>query len=133
MEAWSDWTGQDNESLSYFLPHEELLANVWDFLSGIEQDLWETGEDAEEEVNNEPDWTEYRKERFSMDSYISGDWELASLVNEFPVEEDFDDSAYPTAYAEEPEGMITPGRNLDDDEEAYFGRTNTKYITVSGP
>jgi hypothetical protein len=29
--------------------------------------------------------------------------------------------------------MITPGRNLDDDEEAYFGRTNTKYITVSGP
>lgn len=133
LEAWSDWTGQDNESLSYFLPHEELLANVWDFLSGIEQDLWETGEDAEEEVNDEPDWTEYRKERFSMDSYISGDWELASLVNEFPVEEDFDDSAYPTAYAEEPEGMITPGRNLDDDEEAYFGRTNTKYITVSGP
>ncbi|CAG5174708.1 uncharacterized protein ALTATR162_LOCUS10907 [Alternaria atra] len=134
LEAWSDWTGQDNESLSYFLPHEELLASVWDFLSGVEQDLWEDPEDAEEEeeVNNEPDWAEYRKERFSMDSYISGDWELASLVNEFPAEEDFNKSAYSDTYNEEPEGMVTPGRNIDDGQESYFGRANTKYITASG-
>jgi hypothetical protein len=135
LEAWGDWTGQDNESLSYFLPHEELLASVWDFLSGVEQDLWEDSEDAEdaeEEANDEPDWTEYRKERFSMDSYISGDWDLASLVNEFPVEEDFDNSAYSNTYDEEPEGMVTPGRNLHDDQDAYFGRASTEYIVSSG-
>ncbi|KAL1793034.1 hypothetical protein ACET3X_008016 [Alternaria dauci] len=132
LEAWGDWTGRDNESLNYFLPHEELLANIWDFLSGVEQDLWEDREDAEGGVDNEQEWTEYRTERFSMDSHVSGDWELASLVNEFPLQEDFDDGAYPATYDEEPEGMITPGRNMDGDEEAYFGGMNQKHITASG-
>ncbi|KAG9196654.1 hypothetical protein G6011_01775 [Alternaria panax] len=131
LEAWSDWTGLDNESLNYFLPHEGLLASVWDFLSGVEQDLWEDPEDAEDQLNYEPDWTEYRKDRSSMDSYISGDWELASLVNEFSVQEDFDDSSYPDMYDEEPESMTTPGRNLGDDEEAYFGHTDTECIAAS--
>jgi hypothetical protein len=41
LEAWGDWTGQDNESLNYFLPREEVLASTWEFLSGVEQDLWQ--------------------------------------------------------------------------------------------
>lgn len=47
LEAWSDWTGEGNESLSYVEPLENSLGSVWEFLSGVEQNLWE--EDGEDE------------------------------------------------------------------------------------
>jgi hypothetical protein len=137
LEAWGDWMGQDNDSLNYFLPREELLASTWEFLSGVEQDLWEDGEDdvdidgAYEERNEEPNWVEHRMERLSIDSRASGDWELASLVNEFPVESEFEDSAYLGAYDDEPEGMATPVVKLDDDEETYFGQAEVGHVVTA--
>ena len=71
LEAWGDSTGQDHESLNYFLPNQEILASTWEFLSGIEQDLWE---DDEESFEGE-EWHQLE------------DWEQASLTNEFQVEE----------------------------------------------
>ncbi|KAJ4301220.1 hypothetical protein N0V90_003311 [Kalmusia sp. IMI 367209] len=108
LEAWGDWTGQDNESLNYFLPTQETLASTWEFLSGIEQDLWED--------DDEP---------FEEDSWNSlEDWERASLINEFIVEEQdvYPDIGKLSVQDEEPEGMITPGRTLEHDE--YFGVFN---------
>jgi hypothetical protein len=128
LEAWGDWTSQDNESLNYFLPREELLASIWEFLSGVEQDLWGDDGEAEHEDAREDEgessWVEHHMERLSIDSRASGDWELASLVNEFPADEDEYDGTYLNSYDEEPEGMATPVVKLDDDEEAYFGRAN---------
>jgi hypothetical protein len=111
LEAWGDWTGQDNESLNYFLPMEEILASTWEFLSGVEQDLWEGAEEADV-VEESDNW------RQSWES--SEDWDKASLMNEFVVQED---AVYQTLaveklglYEEEPEGMITPGRSIDGEE-----------------
>ncbi|KAF1836795.1 hypothetical protein BDW02DRAFT_208525 [Decorospora gaudefroyi] len=132
LEAWGDWTGQDNELLNYFLPQEELLASTWEFLSGMEQDLWEDGEE-DDEFESEDNWVEGNVGRLSINSRASGDWELASLVNEFPQEEEVDNSAYTGAYDEEPEGMITPGRTLDDEEEAYIGRADVGHIAAPKP
>jgi len=131
LEAWGDWTGQDNEVLNYFLPREELLATTWEFLSGVEQDLWEEEGDVDE-ILSDSDWIENRTDRYSFNSYTSADWDLASLVNEFPVEEHFEDSPHSDAYEEEPEDMLTPGRVLDKNE-AYFGHTDAKCISPSGP
>ncbi|KNG49270.1 abc transporter protein [Stemphylium lycopersici] len=131
LEAWGDWTGQDNEVLNYFLPREELLATTWEFLSGVEQDLWEEEGDVDE-ILSDSDWKENRTDRYSFNSCTSADWDLASLVNEFSVEEHFEDSPRSDAYEEEPEDMLTPGRVLDR-EEAYFGHTDVKYTPPSGP
>jgi hypothetical protein len=132
LEAWGDWMGQDNESLNYFLPREELLASTWEFLSGVEQDLWEDDGEAEHEnmreEEEEGNWITHRIERLSIDSRASGDWELASLVNEFPVEEDEYDRTYLDTYDEEPEGMVTPVVKLDDEEGAYFGRADLAHV-----
>ncbi|CAA9962410.1 hypothetical protein PTMSG1_05784 [Pyrenophora teres f. maculata] len=127
LETWGDWAGQDNESSNYFLPREELLASTWEFLSGVEQDLWEDGDDDE---LDESTWVEPSTERYSI---VSADWDLASFVNEFPDENDVGSSVYLEPYEEEPEGMITPGRTLSNEEEAYFRGADAKYVTASGP
>jgi len=127
LETWGDWAGQDNESLNYFLPREELLASTWEFLSGVEQDLWEDGDDDE---LDESTWVEPSTERYSI---VSADWNLASFVNEFPDEDVVGNGAYLEPYEEEPEGMLTPGRTLGSEEEAYFLGADAKYVTASGP
>ncbi|KAF1935968.1 hypothetical protein EJ02DRAFT_388195 [Clathrospora elynae] len=132
LEAWSDWTGQDNESLSYFLPLEESLASMWEFLSGVEQDLWEDARDFDEPYIEIMSRDGYREERFSFDSHTTGDdWEMASLINEFPVEEDADGSAYLEPYHDEPEGMITPGGMLGNDKEGFFQHADPKHTKAS--
>jgi hypothetical protein len=99
LEAWGDWTGQDNESLNYFLPTEEILASTWEFLNGTEQDLWDDAEEDEEgDMEEEENWV----------SYESGtDWDAASYVEELELI-GIDEKL--RGYEEEPDGMITPGR-----------------------
>jgi hypothetical protein len=115
LEAWGDFSGEDNESLNYFLPTHEILASTWEFLSGIEQDLWEDDEESFEESFEEGDsWNSLQ------------DWEKASLINEFAFGEDGPvdvDEVYPqiaklVVREDEPEGMVTPGRTLEAGE--YF-------------
>ncbi|KAF2440935.1 hypothetical protein P171DRAFT_85808 [Karstenula rhodostoma CBS 690.94] len=110
LEAWGDFSGQDNDSLNYFLPTQEILASTWEFLSGIEQDLWEDDEESFEESFEEGDsWNSLE------------DWEKASLTNEFAFGEDGPvdvHEVYPEVGKlalrdEEPEGMVTPGRTLE--------------------
>jgi hypothetical protein len=111
LEAWGDFSGEDNESLNYFLPIHDILASTWEFLSGIEQDLWEDDEESFEEGGS---WNSLE------------DWEKASLINEFAFGEDgpVDEvEVYPqvaklVVREDEPEGMITPGRTLASGE--YF-------------
>jgi len=112
LEAWGDWMGHDNESLNYFLPTEEILASTWEFLSGVEQDLWD--EDGEEHEGD------------SWDSLENGeDWEKASLINEFIIEEPVmvHEFGKLSTYEEEPDGMITPGRTFEVD--GYFPSTKS--------
>ncbi|KAH9860374.1 hypothetical protein J1614_011705 [Plenodomus biglobosus] len=117
LEAWGDWIGEDNESLNYFLPLQEVLASTWEFLSGIEQDLWD---DEDSETSSEK-WSDDIDSRQSCDSPHSGDdWERASLVNEYPARSDLGDSGYLDVYEEEPEGMITPGRTTAVDDDPFF-------------
>ncbi|EMD91185.1 hypothetical protein COCC4DRAFT_136706 [Bipolaris maydis ATCC 48331] len=135
LEAWGDWTGQDNETLNYFLPREALLATIWEFLSGVEQDLWDEEEDVDEDINevgSGSDWIDAHTDRYSIDSYTSLDWDLASLVNEFRTQEDFTGRASLDAYDEEPEDMLTPGPIPDKDEEPYFRYSDAKNIAASG-
>ncbi|KAF9730405.1 hypothetical protein PMIN06_008781 [Paraphaeosphaeria minitans] len=115
LEAWGDFSGEDNESLNYFLPTQEILASTWEFLSGIEQDLWEDDEDIFKDSFEEGDsW------------HSLEDWEKASLINEFAFGEDgpedvhevYPDMGKLALRDEEPEGMITPGRNVESDD--YF-------------
>ena len=112
LEAWGDWTGQDGESLNYFLPTEEILASTWEFLSGVEQDLWEDDHGNEDEADEDENW------RQSWES--SEDWEKASLMNEFVVDNDVDRIVVSLeklgVFDEEPEGMITPGRTISEEE-----------------
>ncbi|KAF1973976.1 hypothetical protein BU23DRAFT_589236 [Bimuria novae-zelandiae CBS 107.79] len=92
LEAWGDFAGHDNESLNYFLPTEEILATTWEFLSGIEQDLWE---DDGEAFEVEDGWESLE------------DWEKASLmISKLNVHD------------EELEDMVTLGRTLEVD--GYF-------------
>ncbi|KAL5389758.1 hypothetical protein DPSP01_002249 [Paraphaeosphaeria sporulosa] len=109
LEAWGDFSGQDNECLNYFLPTQEILASTWEFLSGIEQDLWEDDvESFEESFEEGNSW------------HSLEDWEKASLINEFAFGEDgpgdvhevYPDIGKLALRDEEPEGMITPGRTL---------------------
>ncbi|KAL5472567.1 hypothetical protein PMIN07_000575 [Paraphaeosphaeria minitans] len=115
LEAWGDFSGEDNESLNYLLPTQEILASTWEFLSGIEQDLWEDDEDIFKDSFEEGDsW------------HSLEDWEKASLINEFAFGEDgpedvhevYPDMGKLALRDEEPEGMITPGRNVESDD--YF-------------
>jgi hypothetical protein len=98
---------------------------MWEFLSGVEQDLWDEGEDEDED--EVLDWEDSRQGRFSMDSQTSLDWELASMINEFRVGGEVE-SSYVESYdeEEEEEDMVTPGRTVPDLEEGYFERGNEK-------
>jgi hypothetical protein len=128
LEGWGDWTGQDNESLNYYLPLEQVLASMWEFLSGAEQDLWKDGDDLD--VDEVEEWEDRHKARFSMDSQTSLDWELASMINEFRVDGDVESSCL-ESYDEEEEDMITPGRTIEDAEEGYFERGDGKGVGIS--
>lgn len=58
LEAWGDAENVNVEALKYFLPLQEPLATTWEFLSGVEQDLW--GEETEEEeVESLEEWEEW--------------------------------------------------------------------------
>lgn len=114
LEAWSDWTGHDNDSLNYFLPLQEPLASTWEFLSGIEQDLWDDGPDTTS--HDVEQWDDDFEEGISFESRGSGDWERASLINEFPEERSVVDGGYLDAYDDEPEDMITP---IDERHECF--------------
>ncbi|KAF2644345.1 hypothetical protein P280DRAFT_392319 [Massarina eburnea CBS 473.64] len=129
LEAWGDHMGQDNESLNYFFPKEEVLASTWEFLAGVEQDLWEGGEDMvlgdDENVVFEQgyiDGDNSSRERDSWHTLDSGagsgeDWHRASLMNEFvPVtaEKEMEFSMGGLAVCEgEPVGTIMPGKRVD--------------------
>jgi hypothetical protein len=123
LEAWSDWTGHDNDSLNYFLPLEEPLASIWEFLSGVEQDLWE---DDHSEGPNELNHQDAEAEGSGGWSRGSIDWERASLINEYPEVREPDDSLYLDAYEEEPEDMPTPV----GDQEGWLAHTTNKLMTV---
>ncbi|KAH7077386.1 hypothetical protein FB567DRAFT_148987 [Paraphoma chrysanthemicola] len=123
LEAWGDWTGQDNDSLNYFLPLVEPLAGTWEFLSGVEQDLWDDdpSESPAENGLHEPDVGE------SADfSRTSIDWERASLINEYPEVRELTDSRYLDAYEEEPEDMPTPVV----DQEGWLSQTTHKLMNA---
>lgn len=87
LEAWGDSTGRDSRSIVYVLPMEDVLETTWEFLSGIEQSLWQDEDETEE------DRDEMIPESFTEDAYVLSpgpfqrlvvsDWELASEVNEF--------------------------------------------------
>jgi hypothetical protein len=124
LEAWGDWTGYDNDSLNYFLPLEEPLASTWEFLSGIEQDLWD---DGQEEVVDKPDrYDDDFEDAIDFDSRGSGDWDRASLANEFQDAQAFADSGYLDVYDDEPENMPTPV----DDRRGWFAFTDSKLTGV---
>lgn len=53
LEAWGDWIGNDAKSLNYLLPTQGVLHCMWEFLRGIEQDIWV---DEEEEEEGASDW-----------------------------------------------------------------------------
>ncbi|KAF2112356.1 hypothetical protein BDV96DRAFT_498011, partial [Lophiotrema nucula] len=123
LEAWGDWMGQDNESLNYFLPTEEILASTWEFLSGAEQDLWDDDNDDLEydELVDGDNWEPLEH---------GDDWDKASYVESFIASEDY---VRPESYIEEEvDGMITPGRTPN--EEDYFphpeGKLPTRNTTV---
>ncbi|KAJ8115283.1 hypothetical protein OPT61_g3037 [Boeremia exigua] len=50
LDAWGDSTGRNHRSMSYILPMEDILETTWEFLSGIEQSLWEDGDEEEADV-----------------------------------------------------------------------------------
>lgn len=106
LEAWGDFTGRSDRSMLYILPMEDILEATWEFLSGVEQSLWQDGDDEEEADVFSP-------ASFGQDAYIlspgvltpgilgSGvpspsvlspgpferlvvsDWEMASQMDEF--------------------------------------------------
>jgi hypothetical protein len=119
LEAWGDWTGQDNDSANYFLPLEEPLASIWEFLSGVEQDLWDDGQPHA--ADGPESWDDDFEQGISIRS--SGDWDRASLVNEYPGSAD---SGYLETCEEEPEDMVTPV----DDRKHWFGKTKDEATTL---
>lgn len=96
LEAWGDSTGRDNRLLSYVLPMEDILEATWEFLSGVEQSLWQDGADEDEADVFSP-------ASFGQGAYIVSpgvpspgilspgpfeklvvsDWEMASQIEEF--------------------------------------------------
>jgi hypothetical protein len=119
LEAWGDWTGQDNDSMNYFLPLEEPLASIWEFLSGVEQDLWDDGQPHTTE--GPESWDDDFEPAISVRS--SGDWDRASLVNEYPGSAG---SGYLETCDEEPEDMITPV----DDRNHWFTKAEDAQTTL---
>jgi hypothetical protein len=54
---------------------------------------------------------------------------LASLVNEFPVDEEYEGTSL-ASYEEEEEGMATPVVKLDEGE-TYFGRADVAHVVTA--
>ena len=110
LEAWGDWSGKDKDVLAYLLPLEEVLATMWEFLSGAEQDLWghDDDSDALEMLEGEAadGFSDFDVSPGQHDDGVfSGltspnDWEKASFMNEFPEAGDAD-SGYQEYYEEE--------------------------------
>ncbi|KAF2033905.1 hypothetical protein EK21DRAFT_57767 [Setomelanomma holmii] len=124
LEAWSDWTGHDNDSLNYFLPLQEPLASTWEFLSGVEQDLWD--DDEPETPLESNTWDTDLDANNDYDSRGSIDWERASLINEYPEVRHIADTHYLEPYEEEPEDMPTPV----DDRQGWLAHTTNKLRAV---
>lgn len=86
LDAWGDFTGRNNRSMSYVLPMEDILETTWEFLSGVEQSLWHD-EDEEEESDT------FSPASFGQDAYVLSpgpyerlvvsDWEMASRMEEY--------------------------------------------------
>ncbi|KAJ4309342.1 hypothetical protein N0V94_008978 [Neodidymelliopsis sp. IMI 364377] len=86
LDAWGDATGRDSRTMAYVLPMEDVLETTWEFLSGVEQTLWQ-GEEEEE------DGDMFSPASFSQDAYVLSpgpfnnpvvsDWEMASVMNEY--------------------------------------------------
>ncbi|KAF9692261.1 hypothetical protein EKO04_009774 [Ascochyta lentis] len=86
LEAWGDCTGRDRRFMAYILPMEDILEATWEFLSGVEQSLWQDGDEEEEGDVFSP-------ASFGRDAYVLSpgpferlvvsDWEMASEMNEF--------------------------------------------------
>ncbi|KAF2184960.1 hypothetical protein K469DRAFT_577661 [Zopfia rhizophila CBS 207.26] len=139
LEAWGDWTGQDNESLNYFLPTEEILASTWEFLRGAEQDLWDVDEDEEswETYENGEDWdnSPYKDDFVGVEDTVPGlrhfqDEPVPQVfVNDFEGTED----SIPGLrnIKREPEGQITSGRTLE--KAGYFEHSDTRIESASLP
>lgn len=87
LEAWGDCTGCDNRSMTYVSPMEDILEATWEFLSGVEQSLWQDGD--EDQDAKDP----FSPNSFGEDAYVLSpgpyerlvvsDWEMASEMNEF--------------------------------------------------
>lgn len=86
LEAWGDYTGRNHRSMAYILPMEDILEATWEFLSGVEQSLWQDGDEEEEADVLSP-------ASFGQDTYVlspgpyerlvASDWEMASQMDEF--------------------------------------------------
>ncbi|KAF2134091.1 hypothetical protein P153DRAFT_104570 [Dothidotthia symphoricarpi CBS 119687] len=123
LEAWGDSSGWDNYSLNYFLvmDKDEILASMWEFLSGLEQDLWlnDEEESAPMAVDTGCD-IEHVNEQTGFESHGSGgDWEKASLMNEFPVNEQIAETRYMHPIHEEHEDLTMHTHPLALEDEGY--------------
>lgn len=119
LEAWGDSDGWDTDSLHYFLLPEkdEVLATMWEFLSGLEQDLWLDGVQSPASAAGEAEHiTDHYEEESSLGNQNSEeDWGKASLMNEFPVSRRAGETRYMDAIHEEPEDSSIYKRTLTDD------------------
>lgn len=89
LEAWGDSTGRDSRSMTYFLPMEDILEATWEFLSGVEQSLWQDG-DEEQDAGDvfSPDSFPSAGDAYVLspgpfERLVVSDWEMASEMNEF--------------------------------------------------
>ncbi|KAH6612760.1 hypothetical protein C7974DRAFT_84934 [Boeremia exigua] len=89
LDAWGEFSGRNRRSMSYILPMEDILETTWGFLSGVEQSLWQDGDEEEGEADD------FSPASFGQDAYVLSpgpferlvvsDWEMASQMEEFPV------------------------------------------------
>lgn len=90
LDAWGNYTGRKQRYSSYILPMEDILESTWEFLSGVEQALWD---DRDNEVEEEVGVDIISPAPFGQDAYVLSpgpyeqlvvsDWEMASQMEEF--------------------------------------------------
>ena len=103
LEAWGDSTGRDHRTMSYILPMEDILEATWEFLSCVEQSLWQDGDEDEGADMFSPasfgpasfGQASFGPTSFGQDAYVLSpgpferlvvsDWEMASQMEEFRV------------------------------------------------
>ncbi|KAJ4337658.1 hypothetical protein N0V95_008287 [Ascochyta clinopodiicola] len=87
LEAWGDCTGRDRRSMTYILPMEDILEATWEFLSGVEQSLWQDGDEEEGEGDllspASLGGDAYVLSPGPFERLVVSDWEMASEINEF--------------------------------------------------